>query len=117
MARGREEANFQGKLGRFVKKDLQSLYFHDNDSRKNEPGFLDNVILRGDTLIFSELKSARGKPSAEQIEWLDGLQRVKYLEVGLWRPDMWEDIVKYLASVGHGRKDEIVIPGEWPVIL
>ena len=40
-------------------------------------GFPDLVLVRGDRLIFAELKGPRGRVSPEQQGWLDALQKVE----------------------------------------
>lgn len=65
-------------------------------------GFPDLVLVRGDRLIFAELKSDRGKPSPDQEAWLAGLELVAQacdlVEVHLWTPADWpERIVEILT--------------------
>jgi len=59
-------------------------------------GFPDLVLCRPPRLIFAELKSERGKPSTDQMEWLDAL-RACGVEVYLWRPSDWETVVDVLT--------------------
>ena len=68
------------------------LYFHDNDSRRNRAGFLDNVFLHPETgrLLFVELKSATGRIRPEQQQWIDALHRGGHT-VRVWRPEQWHD--------------------------
>ena len=115
MPYGREEADFQKAIRKLVVKDIGALYFHDYDSRRNDEGFPDTVIVRGNTLIFSELKSMKGKPRDKQIEWLNALQGVRHMEVGLWRPDQLDDISNYLAMVGYNQSKRIPMPGTWNI--
>jgi hypothetical protein len=59
---------------------------------EGDVGFPDLVLLRGvrngqpARLLFVELKTARGKPSPDQVKWLELLQEVPRIEVHLWRP-------------------------------
>lgn len=53
---------------------------------RNEPGFPDLVLVRGDTLWFVELKADRGKTTEYQRDWLDALRGVRRVRVDIWRP-------------------------------
>lgn len=59
-------------------------------------GFPDLTLVRGDTLVFAELKVGYNKPNAAQIQWLEKLQAVKQVQVYLWHPKDWDEIVKIL---------------------
>ena len=63
---------------------------------QGDVGFPDLVLCRPPRLIFAELKSERGKPSTDQMEWLDAL-RACGVEVYLWRPSDWETVVDVLT--------------------
>jgi len=52
-----------------------------------EAGFPDLVLVRGDRLIFAELKSQRGRVSATQEIWLGLLRTVPGVEVYVWKPE------------------------------
>lgn len=52
---------------------------------QGDNGFPDLVLLRPGELIFVELKSAIGKTSPAQDDWLDWLTRAGQ-EVYVWRP-------------------------------
>ena len=62
---------------------------------QGDAGFPDLVMARGGRLVFAELKSARGRVSPEQQEWLDALRLV--VQVYIWRPLDWDRIVELLA--------------------
>ena len=61
--------------------------YHTHDSRRSNPGFPDLVIVRDDRLLFVELKSTKGRLTAEQTEWLKALGYVA--SVATWRPADW----------------------------
>lgn len=63
---------------------------------RNDPGFPDRVLIRGDTLWFVELKTDRSRPTEAQLDWLEALMAVKKIRVGLWRPRDVENIVEWL---------------------
>jgi hypothetical protein len=52
-------------------------------------GWPDLTLVRGDRIIFVELKSAKGRLSDEQQIWLDALMHVG--KVCCWRPVDWLD--------------------------
>ncbi len=57
-------------------------------------GFPDLVLVRGDRLLFVELKSEAGKLATAQVDWIAALDRAG-CEVFVWRPSDLE----YLANV------------------
>ncbi len=63
--------------------------YHTYDSRRSSPGFPDLTLVKGNTLLFVELKSAKGRLTTEQIEWLRALGFVA--TVATWRPSDWLD--------------------------
>jgi hypothetical protein len=54
-------------------------------------------LLRPPRLVWAELKTATGQPTAEQCEWLELGAQVPGLECYLWRPCDWDDIAESLA--------------------
>ena len=68
-------------------KAIGLLHYHTHDARRSEPGFPDCVIV-GTHVIFAELKTEKGKLSADQKVWRD-----RILDAGgdwhLWRPSDW----------------------------
>ena len=74
--------------------------YHTFDSRKSDPGFKDLVMVRGKRLIFSELKSEKGRETPAQVEWSDALELVairnEWVENHLWRPSDWPEIERVL---------------------
>ncbi len=60
-------------------------------------GFPDLVLARQGVVLFRELKTDDGKASAEQLQWL--------LSVGgaIWRPSMWDAIVRELGTLTNRR--------------
>ncbi len=59
------------------------LYYHTWRSIHSPAGFPDCVLVRGNRIIFAELKSEKGKVSTSQQEWLDALKETS-VEVFLW---------------------------------
>jgi len=61
-------------------------YYHTHRSQHSPAGFPDTCAVRGDRLLFAELKRERGKTSPAQDEWLADLRRIVGVSVYLWRP-------------------------------
>jgi hypothetical protein len=72
--------------------------FHDNDSRRNVPGFPDLVLVRPPRVVFMELKSATGRLRPEQHEWMDALMRCDTIASAIVRPDHLDRILQYLRN-------------------
>lgn len=62
-----------------------------------DQGFPDYVAVRGDRLIFTELKTDTGRATTAQLTWLSDLQSARTIEVYLWRPSDLNQIGKILA--------------------
>ncbi len=74
---------------------------------QGDAGFPDIVAVRGDRMLFAELKAEKGKLSAEQEEWiatlkasatwLSGSRARWHPQVYVWRPQGWPEIERVLA--------------------
>jgi hypothetical protein len=86
------------------------LGYHTHRSDRSPAGFPDLVLVRGDRIVWSELKTDErtSKPSVEQIRWLDALRVVSH-EVYLWRPQHYLDVWRILDA-GPNRDE----PTRWP---
>lgn len=62
------------------------LVYHTHRSERSEPGFPDLVLVRGERVIFAELKTVRGRTSTHQERWLSALRQAPGVETYLWRP-------------------------------
>lgn len=62
---------------------------------RDAKGFPDLVLVR-DRIVIAELKSATGRPSIEQVEWIAVLKRAG-VETYIWRPGSWPEIEATLA--------------------
>jgi hypothetical protein len=82
--------------------DLAKVYgwrvYHPYLSIRSAPGFVDIVAVRPPRLLMIELKSARGQLTSFQQAWLDDLRACDGVEVFIWRPDDWEDLVRVLKG-------------------
>lgn len=68
---------------------------------QGDVGFPDLVLVRGDRLIFAELKTQKGQLSQEQENWYIALSSVAYereehIQVEVWRPKDFEEVQKIL---------------------
>jgi hypothetical protein len=74
-------------------------YYHTFRSQFSEPGYLDCTLLRvsDKRLIFVELKVGRNKLSPAQQEWYDALKQIPNVEVYVWPPEEFDNIVKILS--------------------
>lgn len=66
-------------------RGLGWLVYHTHDSRRSQAGFPDLVLVRGDRVLYRELKSTAGRIRPEQQVWLDALAAAG-ADVGVWRP-------------------------------
>jgi len=64
--------------------------YHTHTSKHSDAGFPDLVLVRGQELIFAELKRDRGALTAQQRVWLDQLRDVRSIDVYEWRPAAFE---------------------------
>lgn len=60
-------------------------------------GYPDLTCVRGCRLLFAELKSAKGKVTPEQTEWLLKLGGAG-AECYIWKPENWKDIERILGA-------------------
>lgn len=72
------------------------LTYHVRYTQGSPAGFPDQVLIR-DRIIFAELKREKGKPTTNQIEYLDGLAAAGG-EVYLWRPSDIDEIAEILRK-------------------
>lgn len=81
------EAEFLAAVRQLARYCGWRRIYHTHDSRRSEPGFPDLVLLHPGQkrIVFAELKTATGKTSAAQEEWIADLAAAG-AEVYLWRP-------------------------------
>jgi hypothetical protein len=89
-----DEKTFMARVV-FAARALDWLVFHDYDSRNSQEGFPDLVMVRGNRLIFAELKKASGRLEDKQILWLARLEQTG-AECYLWKPEQFNDILRIL---------------------
>lgn len=64
------------------------LAYHTHDSRRSRRGFPDLVIVGTKGVLFRELKSAKGRLTLEQSQWLEQLKAAGQ-DAAVWRPSDW----------------------------
>ena len=60
--------------------------YHTFSSKRSEPGWPDEVLVRGTTMILAELKRQNGRLTPDQTRVLEMLRQVERVEVHVWRP-------------------------------
>ena len=70
--------------------------YHDQDSRRNEPGFPDLVMTNGRSVYCVELKARKGRVSKAQQAWLDDLGSSTTHHVRVWRPSDRDEFVEVI---------------------
>lgn len=74
--------------------DRGVLFYHTQDSRNSPRGFPDVMIgfseeyadTQRPRLVVAELKTENGRPTLDQVRWLDHFSTLPAVEVYLWRP-------------------------------
>ena len=66
------------------------LHYHTHDSRRSEPGFPDLVLVRGDRVLWRELKVDGNGVTDDQREWLEKLTTAGQ-DAKVWRETDWLD--------------------------
>ncbi len=76
------------------------LCYHPFDSRRSEPGYPDVTVCGPSGVLWRELKSSKGRLTAEQRQWLDRLTAAG-ADAAVWRPADWPArVLDELAGVG-----------------
>lgn len=60
-------------------------------------GYPDLTMTRAERLVIAELKGEKGRLRPEQERWIERLQQVPGIEVYVWRPADWDEIVALLS--------------------
>ena len=89
------EKELQASLVRAAKTFGWRVYFTWR-SLHSPKGFPDLCMVRGDRLIFAELKTDKGKVTPDQQAWQDDLRAFGKCEVHLWRPSDLESAYQVL---------------------
>lgn len=81
------EKPFQARVIQLAKFHGFELVYHTHNSQRSAPGFPDLVMVstRHKRILYRELKSTKGRVSADQQAWLDALSACGQ-DAGMWRP-------------------------------
>lgn len=71
--------------------------YHTRDSRRSQAGFPDLVLVRGERVIFAELKTETGRLTIDQRDWIDALEAAGQ-DVRIWRPADLESVLRELVA-------------------
>ena len=71
------------------------MTYHTYDSRRSQAGYPDLTLVRRDRVIMAELKTEHGGVTVDQQRWVTALAATP-IEVRIWRPSMWNEIVDFL---------------------
>lgn len=72
------------------------LYYHPRMSLQSTPGFPDTTMVRGEMLLFAELKVGDKTPTPAQQRWLDALGYITRVETAVWYPADLEQALEVL---------------------
>lgn len=61
-------------------------------------GYPDLCLVKGDRLIFAELKNEKNKLTDDQESWLEALRGVPGVAVYIWRPQDLDDALEVLQA-------------------
>jgi hypothetical protein len=70
--------------------------YHPYLSIRSTPGWPDLTLVRPPRFVVAELKTEKGKLSIDQDYWIGLLRDCPGIEVFIWRPSDWDEIVRLL---------------------
>ena len=77
------------------------LTYHTHDSRRSAHGFPDLVLVRGNTVLFLELKSGKGRVSPDQQTWQARLSQACQVGAAVVRPADYDRLLSELQRIGY----------------
>lgn len=89
------EAEFERQVIEYAELMGWKIY-HTRNSKGSVEGYPDLTMVRGQRLVFAELKTDTGKCSAAQNAWIDDLLLVPGIGAYVWRPAYWLEIERTL---------------------
>ena len=90
------ERDFQRSVVGYAKRRGWK-YYHTVNARRSVKGFPDLVLVRGNRVIFAELKVGRNKRTQQQEEWATALNAVGgNCEYYCWSPECMGDVMYIL---------------------
>jgi hypothetical protein len=100
MDRVISEKAFQGQVEQLARQ-CGWLFYHTWRSDHSQPGFPDLVLIRGEQVLFRELKREGGTLSVAQERWRDALIAAG-CDWRMWKPSDWPSIEMCLRRTGEG---------------
>jgi len=67
-------------------------------------GFPDLVLVKPPRLIIAEVKRQSTSPNEFQREWLDDFAGVPGVEVYVWKPADWDEVVATISRDAYGQR-------------
>ena len=92
-----ETREFQPAVAKLFKDNGWNFY-HTHDSRRSDPGMLDNIAIKNYFCSISELKSKNGVVSDDQKRWAKAWEKVRVIRVNIWRPGIDNDEIIDVAT-------------------
>jgi VRR-NUC domain len=94
------EAELSSLVAELARLGGWRLRYHTLRSKGSASGFPDWVFVHPakGRVLFVELKSEKGRLSDRQNEWIVGLMGIASVEVCVWRPSDWDEIVETLTG-------------------
>ena len=83
------------------------LRYHTFRADRSPAGYPDECLVKGQRLVFAELKRHTESPTLPQVEWLDMLSLIgDPVEVYLWRPeDLISGEISRILAIGPSGRD------------
>ena len=75
------------------------LWYHTHNSRWSPAGFPDLVLVRGETVIFLEAKTIKGKMKTAQMVWMERLKKATQVRAAVVRPSDWDTLEEQLRNL------------------
>ena len=92
------EAEWQAQIVNYARLNSW-LVHHNSDSRRSDPGLPDLILVRGDHVIFLEVKSMKGKMREQQEAWMGRLKAASQVRAAVVRPSDWDTLEEQLRSL------------------
>jgi hypothetical protein len=86
------EADWQAQI-KDAARTFGWLYYHTRYSFGSDKGWPDTALIRPPRLVLAELKTERGKLTADQAVMLEALKQCTSVEAYVWRPGELDDVV------------------------
>ena len=89
------ETEFQAQVVRAARM-FRWMVSHMTLPQRSEPGVPDLLMVRPPRVVFAELKRQNGRVTIPQHMWFHDLDKCPGVEVYIWKPSDWNEIVEKL---------------------